>query len=397
MGISPFEPIVMAMSPFSSLARLAGGGRIIVAAGLAIGLATAGARAQSAITSVTTEIISGTPTTVTENSESVTFDNNQDAVISFTTATSTYYAAASAQEAIIDRDPTNDTYAPNQMSIWYAYTGTSTNPTFEGTYQTNGNTALLGNNLYEGSDNLFVNDNGNTQSSGDIERLDFVLNKTGESATTGQAFAVFDRGNDTNHDSFKIAVITAVDSNGNPTAYGGDLITVTPNDYDTSSNPVANQNYTVFRYDTEDNLSAWDNNVTGSHVDSTDLGTQGVGGTVLTLANLGISAGTTIYGYSIMASDVYTTSTSAVTINAAISADLVNYMNTTYYPNNTSDNTTAGDGSYGGIDLMDVNGIEFSTTRVTPEPATYGLIFAGLGVVAFALFRRRSAVISTRA
>jgi PEP-CTERM motif-containing protein len=355
-----------------------------------LGLAVAGARAQSAITSVTTDIISGSPTTVTANSETVTFDNDQDEVVSFTTATTTYYATATAQEAIIDRDPTNDTYAPNQLSLWYAYTGSATDPTYEGTYQTNANTALLGNNLYEGSDNLFVNDNGNTQSSGDVERLDFVLSKSGESATTGQAFAVFDRGNDTNHDSFKIAVITAVDSNGNPTAYGGDLITVTPDDYDTSANPVANQNYTVFRYKTGDNISAWDNNVTGGSIASTDQGTQGVGGTVLSLANLGISAGTTIYGYSITASDVYSTSTASVAINAAISADLVNYMNTTYYPNDSSDNTSTGnDSDYGGIDLMDVNGVEFSTTKPIPEPATYGMIFAGLGVLTVAIFRPR--------
>jgi hypothetical protein len=393
------------MSPPSTLARLAGGGRWLAAACLVLGLA-AGVRAQTAITSVNTEIVNGTPTSVTEDGQTVTFDNKQDAVTGFVTGSGTtaktYYTVAGAQEAIIDRDPTNDTYAPNQLSLWYAYTGSATSPTYLGTDQTNANTALLGNNLYEGSDNLLTNDDGNTQSSADVERLDFVLNQTGDSATTGQAFAVFDRGNDTNHDSFKIAVITAVDSNGNPTAYGGDLITVTSSDYDTTANPVANQNYTVFRYNTGDNLTAWDNNVTGGSIATTDQGTQGVGGVVLTLAQLGISAGTTIYGYSIMAADVYTSTTGSVAINAAISNDLVNYMNTTIYPDNTSDNTTAGNGATagatGGIDLMDVNGLEFSTTEVTPEPATYGMIFAGLGVLAFGLARwRRAAPVTSPA
>ena len=207
---------------------------------------------------------------------------------------------------------------------------------------------------------------------------------------------MFDRGNATNHDAFKIAVITGVDSNGNPTSYGGNLITVTAADYDTALNPIANQNYTVFRYDQGDNLTAWDNNVTvngttATAITTTDQGTQGVGGVVISLTALGITSGATIYGYSIMAADVISTSTSTIAITTTVSSELVNYLNTTYYPNDTSDNNTTGDDNYGGIDLMDVNGVEFSTTKVTPEPATYGMIFAGLGVLAFALSRRGGA------
>jgi hypothetical protein len=370
-------------------------------AALTLALAgTAGLRAQIAINSISTTLVTGTPTTTSADNgaETVTFDNNQLEVSSFTTTSgATYFANVAATKAIIDRNPGGDTFAPNEYSQWYAYTGTSGSPTYEGTYQSNANTALLGNNLYEGSDNLFTNDNGNTQSSNDVERLDFILNQSGESATTGQAFAVFDRGNDSNHDSFKIAVITAVDANGNPTAYGGNLITVTPAEYDTSLNPEANQNYTVFRYDdtaSPSNISDSDNVVTGASIASTDLGTQGVGGVVLTMAQLGITSGTTIYGYSIMAADVYSTATTAVTINATVSADLTNYLNTSIYPTNTSDNTTTGDGNYGGIDLMAVNGIEFSTTKVTPEPAAYGALFVGLSLAAFAFLRRRRPAVS---
>ncbi len=266
------------------------------------------------------------------------------------------------------------------MSVWYAYTGSATAPTYLANDATDANTVLLGNNMYRGTDNLFTNDNGNTQSSGDIERLDFILNSAGERATTDQAFAVFDRGNATNHDSFKIAIITGVDTNGNPTSYGGNLITVTPSNYDTAANPIANQSYTVERYNNGDNLSAEDNAITGGSILSTDQGVQGVGGVVLSLANLGISAGTTIYGYSIMAADVYSTSTATVAINSTVSADLVNYMNTAYYPSNTSDNTTTGDGNYGGLDLVAVNGVEFSSFAPTPEPSVYGAVLAALGL-----------------
>jgi hypothetical protein len=363
---------------------------------MACGLMTAGLRAQTAISTINLDWVTGTATSVVADNQTVTYDNDQEQVYSFKTTTgTTYYTAAEAQTALIQRDPTKDTYAPNELSVWYASTGTGTSLTYLAPDSTNANTVLLGNNLYRGSDNLLTNDNGNTQSSDDVERLDFILDTSGEHATTDQAFAVFDRGNATNHDSFKIAVITGIDSNGNPTSYGGDLITVSANDYDTAGNPIANQSYTVERYDTGDNLSAQDNNIetqtsTGAPltIASTDQSSQGVGGVVLSLANLGIAAGTTIYGYSIMAADVITTGTASIAINATISSELVNYMNTTYFPSNTSDNGTTGDGNYGGIDLAAVNGVEFSSIAPTPEPAAYGAVLAGLALGALALRRR---------
>jgi hypothetical protein len=372
-------------------------GRLLALTVILNGLAAAGLRAQTAISTMNLDWITGTATTVTADGQTVTYDNDQEQVYSFKTTTNvTYYTTDEAQMALIQRDPTKDTYAANELSVWYASTGTGTSLAYLAPDSTDANSVLLGNNLYRGTDNLLTNDNGNTQSSDDVERLDFILNTSGEHATTDQAFAVFDRGNPTNHDTFKIAVITGIDSNGNPTSYGGNLITVTANNYDTAANPIANQSYTVERYDTGDNLSAQDNNIetqttTGAPltIATTDESSQGVGGVVLSLANLGITAGTTIYGYSIMAADVYTTGTASVAINASISADLVNYMNTTYYPNNTSDNTTTGDGSYGGVDLAAVNGVEFSSFAPTPEPSTYGAVLAALALGVFALRRRR--------
>ena len=379
------------------LARLARYGRPAVTAGLLAGLAATGLRAQTAISTINLDWVTGTATSVSADNQTVTYDNDQEQVYSFkTTSGQLYYTAGSAQTALIQRDPTKDTFAPNELSVWYASTGTGTSLQYLAPDATDANTVLLGNNLYRGSDNLLTNSNGNTQSSDDVERLDFILNTSGEHATTDQAFAVFDRGNATNHDTFKIAVITGIDTNGNPTSYGGNLITVTANNYDTAANPIANQSYTVERYDTGDNLSAQDNNIetettTGAPltIATTDESSQGIGGVVLSLANLGISAGTTIYGYSIMAADVYTTGTASVAINASVSADLVNYMNTFYYPNNTSDNTTTGDGSYGGIDLAAVNGVEFSSFAPTPEPGVYGAVMAAVALGVFAFRRRR--------
>jgi len=369
--------------------------RLLAAAGLA-GLLGSRVSAQTAIASVGLTWTTGTSTQVTADGQTATYDNNDEMLLNFqTTSGIRYYYSGSAQTALIQRDPTKDTYAPNELSIWYASTGTGTSLQYLASDATNANTVLLGDNFYRGSDNLFTNSNGNTQSSDDVERLDFILNTAGQNATTDQAFAVFDRGNATNHDSFKIAIITGIDTNGNPTSYGGNLVTVTANNYDTAGNPISNQTYTVERYDTGNDLSAEDNNITTQTttgapltIATTDESSQGVGGVVLTLANLGITAGTKIYGYSIMASDVITTGTGVITINATISSELVNYMNTTYYPSNTSDNTSTGDGNYGGIDLAAVNGVEFSSFAPTPEPAVYGAVLAGLALGVFALRRR---------
>jgi hypothetical protein len=369
--------------------------RLVAAAGLA-GLLASRLQAQSAISSVGLTWTTGTSTQVTADGQTATYDNNDEMLLNFkTTSGTSYYYDGQAQTALIQRDPTHDTFAPNELSIWYASTGTGTSLQYLASDATNANTVLLGDNFYRGSDNLFTNSNGNTQSSDDVERLDFILNTAGENATTDQAFAVFDRGNATNHDSFKIAIITGIDTNGNPTSYGGNLVTVTANNYDTAGNPIANQTYTVERYDTGNNLSAEDNNITTQTttgapltIATTDESSQGVGGVVLSLANLGISAGTKIYGYSIMASDVITTGTGVVTITNTVSAELVNYMNTTYYPSNTSDNTSVGNGNYGGIDLAAVNGVEFSSIAPTPEPSVYGAVLAGLALGVFALRRR---------
>jgi hypothetical protein len=370
--------------------------RLFAAAGLAAGLAASCLHAQSAISSIGLTWVTGTSTQVTADGQTATYLNDDEMVLNFkTTGGTQYYYSGSAQTALIQRDPTHDTFAPNELSIWYASTGAGTSLSYYAPDATNANTVLLGDNLYRGSDNLFTNDNSNTQSSDDVERLDFILNTAGEHATTDQAFAVFDRGNATNHDSFKIAIITGVDTNGNPTSYGGNLVTVTAANYDTAGNPIANQSYTVERYDAGNNLSAEDNNITTQTttgapltIATTDESSQGVGGVVLSLANLGISAGTTIYGYSIMASDVITTATGVIAINSTISSELVNYMNTTYYPSNTSDNTSVGNGNYGGIDLAAVNGVEFSSFAPTPEPGVYGAVLVGLALGVFALRRR---------
>jgi hypothetical protein len=253
----------------------------------------------------------------------------------------------------------------NNSSVWYA-DGSSTD--FAATYANTYDSLLLGNNLLRGSDNTFANGSGTN--TGNIERLDFLFNPSGITATIATAFAVFDRGNATEHDTVSIAVITGWDSINNvPTSYGGVLVTLSPASYGTT-NPTANFDYHLFRYSNGSNLGSpyWDDNA--------ETGAQGIGGATISMSDLGISAGTTIYGYSLIAGDV-----TAATINNNM-ANLVDWNNTTYYST-----TTDGNSGGGGIDLSAVNGVLYN--KRVPEPSTYGAIFVGLSAAFFGWRRYR--------
>jgi hypothetical protein len=220
--------------------------------------------------------------------------------------------------------------------------------------------------LFAGSDNTFAN--GTVNTTGNIERLDFTW-KNGLTVTNALAFAVFDRGAVGVHDSFAIAAVTAVDANGNPTAYGTMLKVASG--WGGTANPITDFNYTLFRYASGDNLSASTAN--------TEVGTQGVGGIVLTPADLGLTVGTTIYGYSLMATDVAATN----------SAQLLDWTNATYYPTTTDGNTGGG-----GIDLAGLNGMAFAAVPETaPSAAILSVFFAVIVACRFVRQRRARIVV----
>ena len=113
------------MKPRSPRARLAACRRLFASAGLAAGLLAARLHAQSAISSIGLTWTTGTATQVTADGQTATYDNNDEMVLNFTTtAGKEYYFNGNAQTALIQRDPTHDTFAPNELSIWYASTGT---------------------------------------------------------------------------------------------------------------------------------------------------------------------------------------------------------------------------------------------------------------------------------
>lgn len=251
----------------------------------------------------------------------------------------------------------------NNSSVWYA-DSTKTAGQYQATYATDYAELLLGNNILRGSDNTFAN--GTTASEGNVERLDFVFSAAGMTSTQATAFAIFDRGAAGLHDNVKIAIITGWDAINNvPTAYSGNLVNVTSASYG-SANLTTDFNYDLFRYSNGNNFDTpyWNSN--------SEAGSQGLGGTIVSMSDLGIATGTTIYGYSLMAYDVTT---------GGNMTNLVDWTNTTYYASNTTGATGTG-----GIDLSAVNGVLYN--RRVPEPSTYGAIFIG-SMLAFIGWRRK--------
>lgn len=300
--------------------------------------ATAGMlHATEDVTSMTTTTVPGTPS----SSEGYTFNNNQGTVDSFTTATGTYGVASTADNVFIRRNGVN----ANQSSVWYVSSGVGTD--LSGIHQDNYGPMLRNNTIFGGSDNTFAN--GTTPDLGNIERIDFTWNSA-LTVTNALAFAVFERGAATVHDSFAIAAVTAVDASGNPTAFGT-LLKVSAG-WGGATNPIADFNYRLFRYNNGDIITA--------STDSAATATQGIGGIVIKPIDLGLVLGQSIYGYVLMAGDVTATN----------STQLLDWTNGTYYPTTTNGTTGAG-----GIDLAAVNGIAF---EVVPEPASNAVLIGFL-------------------
>jgi hypothetical protein len=335
-------------------------------------------RAQTAISSITTTLTTGTASTT----NGVTFDNTTLALNTFTTTTGSTYGVDSSvninNESVYVRRETGATN-PDNSSVWYAQ-NTSNAAQMLAPYATTLGSALLGNNFDRGADNVFAN--GSKVSDGNVERLDFIFSASGITTTNQMAFAVFDRGAATQHDPFEIAAITGFNSVTGAATYGGNLLMVTTADYNnlsptTSTNEVGNFNYTLFRYQNDGNTLGSPNYWSAD----TETGNQGIGGVMITPTALGLASGTTIYGYSLMAADV---------TDGGNVGNLADWTNATYYPTNSSDATPGA----GGIDPAAVNGVLF---RVVPEPSTYGAIFTGLAVAAALLRKHRVKVISRAA
>ena len=138
------------------------------------------AQAQTAITTISTALATesgGTFLTGSHSSgtgaasASFSSTNNDLQITNFFAGGNQYlYSAtssANATAALVRRNGTSVTASgavanENGFSVWYANTGTTSTFSLKGAYNTSANNVLLGNNLYVGSDNLFVNNNNQT-------------------------------------------------------------------------------------------------------------------------------------------------------------------------------------------------------------------------------------------
>lgn len=155
-------------------------------------------------------------------------------------------------------------------------------------------------NLNAGYDNILVNndDEGLGAIQAQTERVDIIW-RTGivTCQPDSAIFPVIDRGG---NDEIKVAAITSLDANGDPDAYS-DLVLIQDSDWPGHGNEY--DNFLILRRQTvgEDPLPIAN---IGEYVDGQSK--QAVQGVAVSFAQLGVTSGQVIYGYSIFASDVNT-------------------------------------------------------------------------------------------
>ncbi|MEO6454976.1 MAG: T9SS type A sorting domain-containing protein [Ginsengibacter sp.] len=200
---------------------------------------------------------------------------------------------------------------------------------------------FLNNHVYnKGVDNLFDNITANRNN---IERLDWLATSAYSTPTPDSSgFAVFDRGNPGTHDPFCIAAITSVDVAGDPLTYGP-IVRVGREDY---GDPGPSLTYRVLKATYPSKLL-----ITGASI------SQNRGGVFISLKDLGVTANTPIYGYSLFSNDLPGTATSA---------DLVDVTNSTFFP--------LGTGAQGGIDLIAITGLSIFSTVLPVSFLTFNAV-----------------------
>lgn len=321
------------------------------------------------ITSLTTSTLTSSSTSVTvpgagstsfpaANSYNLVYQGESAKITSFTTGTGsgtvTYspinYTGTITTSLVRVSSPLG-TNQDNNL-IYQRRTNGGINPySLAGPLDSNQQSAFNSNNLNLGTDNLFGNTGDGSGNNNNVERVDVVFD-LGLTVTDALAFIVLERGVTNAHDGFKIAAITAIDGSGNPTAFGS-VVTFASGSYGDTDLLPDTTDWLVLR----NNAS---NPGGGAVSPSAAVNNQPIGGTTIAASasasnkGLGMTTGSTIYGYSLFATDV----------TGSSSAELLNVTDNTFYPKNTPSNTGAG-----GIDLVAYTGV---AVQVIPEPGILG-------------------------
>lgn len=314
----------------------------VAAATWLISASSVGAVDIQSITTPSSSFTDGADSTV----GNVTYRNQSQSITAYTTTGSVIErwesAGGTAPTFSLRRSGAGE-FTDRQV-VWSRREGTGESPyTVLSGQPTTTQAALDLNNIFSGTDNLFTNQGNNEGNNSDVERADIVFG-SGVSSANNLGVSIFERGgntstNNTAHDGFRIAAITAVNNVTGKHTYGGNILTfgtTTANRWG-KTGLTGNQRYVVL------------NNSSGSAAVSSVLSndTQEIGGTVIRLTDL-VSPGTTVFGYSLFATDVTTNNT----------ADLSDWTNSTYFKTNTAD-------SAGGLDLVAAD-LGVSRSRVVP-------------------------------
>ena len=148
--------------------------------------------------------------------------------------------------------------------------------------------ALLSNVINRGADNIFANSGGDNLNN--IERVDFIASNgilAPDSLLEDVGFLLLERGG---NDSFKVAAITAVDANSNPTAFAN-LVTVSETAWGQSQFDLATS--ILNEQSPGENPSL-----------TTNVNSQKISGVFVSFDDLGLAANQTFFGYALFPGDV---------------------------------------------------------------------------------------------
>jgi hypothetical protein len=335
------------------------------------------------ITSVNTTALTGTTTTrsipeSTSGVTQVTYNGAIQRLDSFMAGGSTFAPAMTGTVQVVRNgingsftsNPSTATNNPNQNVMFnYRQSLVGTSLTVRGEYVNGLGQLIARNNLNTGIENLFVNviNPGDPSIAINVERIDFVF-VGGFTAGANRGFALLERGLFTNgsRGQVRVAAITAL-SGGTPSNFSTTVADLNGGGKPAwgNTNLVTSAGYDVFRYRVQNDTNL------NFHQDLA-TSTQGVGGVFLRSSDF-VSAGTTLFGFSIFARDV--------TATGSALANLANY------PTNTT--TATGD--------MDLVVIGANLFIAVPEPGTYVMFGGSAAFLLWWWARRKSKVVVEQA
>ncbi len=210
----------------------------------------------------------------------------------------------------------------HHIVLYQQQTNSGTNVFLKSPYAATMEESLRSPLVNHGADNVFSDQGDANGNNNNIQRIDYLFSDglPVHSHVEQRGFLVMDRGG---NDRFKIAAVTALDGNGNPTAFGTP-VSVMETNWGASGLTL---DTIVMRGYTESG---------DPQHPSADVDPQPLSGVFLSWQALGLKTNDLFYGYALVANDT--------TTNGAYWTQI---DNAAYFPTNTSPDST-----YGGLDLI---------------------------------------------